>query len=174
MSSAPLTSARGAGSPLRSMQAMDNLNELCASFTVPDLICHPGRLREALEGRGAQPALSPIALSWIISSCVRCAVNCLTWRPRPSDGSPAYAPRRRYRAGTAELMRSQKITFGEMHEEGSSGIIVDCQDYKCSHNVRMSAAAGPIMFAYPTLYLCSHAPLAARSIRSNPSTYLKP
>ena len=33
----------------------------------------------------------------------------------------------------------QKITFGQMREDGYRGIIVYCRDHKCSHNVTMNA-----------------------------------
>lgn len=40
-------------------------------------------------------------------------------------------------------MSPQKITFGEMREEGYSGIIVYCRDHKCSHSEHMSADRWP-------------------------------
>ncbi|WP_426608986.1 hypothetical protein [Bradyrhizobium sp. McL0616] len=33
-----------------------------------------------------------------------------------------------------------KITLGEMRESGVRDLLVFCQDYKCSHNVKLSAA----------------------------------
>jgi len=36
------------------------------------------------------------------------------------------------------MERQQKITFGEMRASGTSGILVYCADYKCSHSVEMS------------------------------------
>jgi hypothetical protein len=37
-------------------------------------------------------------------------------------------------------VRPQKITFGEMRSAGGpTGILVYCQDYRCSHSVKMSA-----------------------------------
>jgi hypothetical protein len=35
--------------------------------------------------------------------------------------------------------RPQKITFGEMREMGVHGVVVYCQDYKCSHSQALSA-----------------------------------
>jgi hypothetical protein len=40
-------------------------------------------------------------------------------------------------------MRPQKITFGEMREMGVRGILVYCADYRCSHNVALSADHWP-------------------------------
>jgi hypothetical protein len=34
---------------------------------------------------------------------------------------------------------TQKITFGEMREMGVRGVVVCCQDYKCSHSRAISA-----------------------------------
>jgi hypothetical protein len=39
--------------------------------------------------------------------------------------------------------RPQKITFGEMREMGVRGIVVYCQDYKCSHSQAISADQWP-------------------------------
>jgi hypothetical protein len=36
-------------------------------------------------------------------------------------------------------MREQKITLGEMRENGTRGLLVYCADYKCSHSTRLSA-----------------------------------
>jgi hypothetical protein len=40
-------------------------------------------------------------------------------------------------------MRPHKITFGEMREMGVRDVVVYCQDYRCSHNVAMSADRWP-------------------------------
>jgi hypothetical protein len=34
--------------------------------------------------------------------------------------------------------RPQKITFGEMREMGMRGLLIYCQDYKCSHSLAIS------------------------------------
>jgi hypothetical protein len=39
--------------------------------------------------------------------------------------------------------RPQKITFGQMREMGARGVVVYCQDYKCSHSTAMSAEQWP-------------------------------
>jgi hypothetical protein len=36
-------------------------------------------------------------------------------------------------------MTRQKITLGEMRAMGIRGLLVYCSDYKCSHNVEISA-----------------------------------
>ena len=36
-----------------------------------------------------------------------------------------------------------KITYRELREEGIHGLIIFCQDYRCSHNVTMSADGWP-------------------------------
>jgi len=33
---------------------------------------------------------------------------------------------------------AQKITFAELPSQGMRGLLVYCQDYRCSHNVRIS------------------------------------
>ena len=41
-------------------------------------------------------------------------------------------------------MRPRKITFGEMRSAGGpTGILVYCQDYRCSHSTAMSADQWP-------------------------------
>ena len=35
------------------------------------------------------------------------------------------------------MQRPQKITLGEMRETGVRDLIVFCQDYKCSHNIKL-------------------------------------
>ena len=37
----------------------------------------------------------------------------------------------------------QKITFGELRETGVRNVLVYCRDYKCSHNVEISADRWP-------------------------------
>jgi hypothetical protein len=39
--------------------------------------------------------------------------------------------------------RPQKITFGEMREMGVRGVVVYCQDYKCSHSQAISSDQWP-------------------------------
>ncbi|MCP3459765.1 hypothetical protein [Bradyrhizobium sp. CCGUVB23] len=39
--------------------------------------------------------------------------------------------------------RPQKITFGEMRQMGVRGVLVYCADYRCSHNVALSADCWP-------------------------------
>ena len=39
--------------------------------------------------------------------------------------------------------RPSKITFGEMREMGVRGVVVYCQDFKCSHSTAVSAARCP-------------------------------
>ena len=41
------------------------------------------------------------------------------------------------------MQRSQKITFAELRAEGVRGLLIFCQDYRCSHNVRMSGDRWP-------------------------------
>ena len=40
-------------------------------------------------------------------------------------------------------VRPPKITFAELREQGTHGIIVFCADYHCSHNIRMTANGWP-------------------------------
>jgi hypothetical protein len=40
-----------------------------------------------------------------------------------------------------DMDRSVKITFGEMRASGIEGVVVYCQDYRCSHSVTLSADA---------------------------------
>jgi hypothetical protein len=37
------------------------------------------------------------------------------------------------------MTRPQKITLGEMRAMGIRGLLIYCSDYKCSHNVEISA-----------------------------------
>jgi hypothetical protein len=39
--------------------------------------------------------------------------------------------------------RPEKITFGEMREEGVRGVLVYCGDYRCSHSIALSADRWP-------------------------------
>ena len=39
--------------------------------------------------------------------------------------------------------RPQKITFAELRAQGVHGLIIFCQDYRCSHNITMSADGWP-------------------------------
>ena len=39
--------------------------------------------------------------------------------------------------------RPQKITFADLRSQGVRGLLVFCQDYRCSHNVRMSGDRWP-------------------------------
>jgi hypothetical protein len=41
------------------------------------------------------------------------------------------------------MKRPQKITLGEVREMGIRGLLVYCSDYKCSHNVEISADRWP-------------------------------
>ena len=41
------------------------------------------------------------------------------------------------------MNRPTKITFGEMREMGVRGVVVYCQDYKCSHSQAVSADQWP-------------------------------
>ncbi len=38
----------------------------------------------------------------------------------------------------SDLARPQKVTFAELRSQGVRGLLVFCQDYRCSHNVTMS------------------------------------
>ena len=40
-------------------------------------------------------------------------------------------------------MTSQKITFAEMRSSGVRGLLIFCQDYRCSHNIRMNGDRWP-------------------------------
>jgi hypothetical protein len=42
-----------------------------------------------------------------------------------------------------EVTRPQKITFGELRGQGIRGLIVYCQDYRCSQSVEISADPWP-------------------------------
>jgi hypothetical protein len=57
--------------------------------------------------------------------------------------------------------RPTKITFGEMRDMGVRGVVVDCQDYKCSHSQAISADQWPMMSGYPRLSSSSSASSAA-------------
>jgi hypothetical protein len=46
------------------------------------------------------------------------------------------------RHGTSRSPPS-KITFGEMRESSTTGILVYCSDYRCSHSIEMSAEQWP-------------------------------
>jgi hypothetical protein len=39
--------------------------------------------------------------------------------------------------------RPQKITFGEMRDTGVRGVLIYCQDYRCSHSIAISADQWP-------------------------------
>ena len=39
--------------------------------------------------------------------------------------------------------RPQKITFAEMRDMGVRGLLIYCQDYKCSHSLAVSADGWP-------------------------------
>lgn len=39
--------------------------------------------------------------------------------------------------------RPQKITFGEMREQGVRGLLVYCADYHCSHSIAIGADRWP-------------------------------
>ena len=41
------------------------------------------------------------------------------------------------------MQRPQKITFAELRSQGVRGLLIFCQDYRCSHNVRMSGDRWP-------------------------------
>ena len=41
------------------------------------------------------------------------------------------------------MIRSQKITLGEMRAMGIRGLLVYCSDYKCSRNVEINADQWP-------------------------------
>jgi hypothetical protein len=41
--------------------------------------------------------------------------------------------------GMSALTRPQKITFGEMRASGVRGVLIYCDDHKCSHSIEMSA-----------------------------------
>jgi hypothetical protein len=41
------------------------------------------------------------------------------------------------------MSRPQKITFAEMRDMDVRGVVVYCQDYKCSHSVAMNADQWP-------------------------------
>jgi hypothetical protein len=34
--------------------------------------------------------------------------------------------------------RPQKITFGELREQGVRGVLIYCADYRCSHSIAVS------------------------------------
>jgi hypothetical protein len=38
------------------------------------------------------------------------------------------------------VRRPQKITFGEMRETGTRGLLVYCSDYKCGHMMKVAPA----------------------------------
>jgi hypothetical protein len=40
-----------------------------------------------------------------------------------------------------EIVRQQKITFGEMRASGARGVLIYCSDYRCSHSTAVSVAA---------------------------------
>ena len=41
------------------------------------------------------------------------------------------------------MNRPQKITFAEMRDMGVRGILIYCQDYKCSHSIAISGDPWP-------------------------------
>jgi hypothetical protein len=41
------------------------------------------------------------------------------------------------------MHRPQKITFAEMRDMGVRGLLIYCQDYKCSHSLAISADRWP-------------------------------
>ena len=42
-----------------------------------------------------------------------------------------------------EIVRQQKITFGEMRDSGVRGVLIYCSDYRCSHSTSISADRWP-------------------------------
>jgi hypothetical protein len=41
------------------------------------------------------------------------------------------------------MNRPQKITFAEMRDSGTRGLLVYCQNYQCSHSIAISADPWP-------------------------------
>ena len=41
------------------------------------------------------------------------------------------------------ISRPQKITFAELRAQGVHGLLVYCQDYRCSHSIEISADPWP-------------------------------
>ncbi|MCS3689088.1 hypothetical protein [Bradyrhizobium elkanii] len=70
-----------------------------------------------------------------------------------------------------------KITFGQMREDGYRGIIVYCRDYRCSHNVRMSADRWQDHVRLSDVepkFTCTACGRKGGEIRSDPDTYVQP
>jgi hypothetical protein len=57
------------------------------------------------------------------------------------NGAPAAADAAR--KGRLVMKRPQKITFAELRAQGVHGLLVYCQDYRCSHSIEMSADPWP-------------------------------
>ena len=62
--------------------------------------------------------------------------------------------------------RPQKITFAEMRDMGVHGVVVYCQDYKCSHSQSLSAIVGLTICGCRTLSSSSFARSAASAART--------
>lgn len=71
----------------------------------------------------------------------------------------------------------QKITFGEMREEGYGGVIVYCRDYRCSHHVTISAAQWGDQVRLSDvepLFVCKACGKRGGEVRPDPKAYVKP
>jgi hypothetical protein len=59
-------------------------------------------------------------------------------------------------------MRPQKITLREMRESGVRGLLIYCEDYRCSHSTTISAEGWPDDIRLSDLesrftrYVCDH------------------
>jgi hypothetical protein len=68
------------------------------------------------------------------------------------------------------LKRPQKITLGEMRAMGILGLLVYCSDYKCSHNVEISADQWPDQVRLSDLeplFTCRACGIKGAKVRAN-------
>jgi hypothetical protein len=68
------------------------------------------------------------------------------------------------------MERPQKITLGEMRAMGIRGLLIYCSDYKCSHNVAISADQWPDdvrLSDLEPLFSCTACGLKGAEVRGN-------
>ena len=68
------------------------------------------------------------------------------------------------------MNRPQKITLGEMRAMGIRGLLIYCADYKCSHNVAISADQWPDdvrLSDLEALFVCQACGLKGADVRAD-------
>jgi hypothetical protein len=67
--------------------------------------------------------------------------------------------------------RPQKITFAELRAQGVHGLLVYCQDYRCSHSIEMTADPWPDHVRLSDIehrFVCTVCGKRGAEIRGNP------